>query len=78
MCQYWEHLVLTFNGTFAEYILVPQDLVHVLPDNISFKNASCLEPMGLTDRSLVNIKPVLGDTAAIIGPGKTDFFICRL
>jgi threonine dehydrogenase-like Zn-dependent dehydrogenase len=74
MCQYWEHLGLTCNGTFAEYILVPQDLVHILPDNISFKNASCLEPMGLTVRSLANVKPVLGDTAAIIGPGKIGLF----
>ena len=74
MCQHWEHLGLTCNGTFAEYILVPQDLVHKLPDNISFKNASCLEPMGLTVRSLANVKPVLGETAAIIGPGKIGLF----
>jgi threonine dehydrogenase-like Zn-dependent dehydrogenase len=74
MCQYWEHLGLTCNGTFAEYILVPQDLVHKLPDNISFKNASCLEPVGLTVRSLANVKPVLGETAAIIGPGKIGLF----
>ncbi|MBP8718079.1 MAG: alcohol dehydrogenase catalytic domain-containing protein [Candidatus Atribacteria bacterium] len=74
MCQYWEHLGLTCNGTFAEYILVPQDLVHKLPDHISFRNASCLEPMGLTVRSLANIKPALGETAAIIGPGKIGLF----
>lgn len=74
MCKFWEHLGLTCNGTFAEYILVPAELVHKLPNNISFKNASCLEPMGLTVRSLSNIKPVLGDTAAIIGPGKIGLF----
>jgi len=74
MCQYWEHLGLTCNGTFAEYILVPDELVHKLPDNISFRNASCLEPMGLTVRSLANVKPVLGDTAVIIGPGKIGLF----
>ncbi|OGD17226.1 hypothetical protein A2V47_05460 [Candidatus Atribacteria bacterium RBG_19FT_COMBO_35_14] len=74
MCQYWEHLGLTCDGTFAEYILVPQDLVHKLPDNISFKNASCLEPIGLTVRSLANVKPVLGERAAIIGPGKIGLF----
>ncbi|HER23477.1 MAG TPA: hypothetical protein ENO17_00205 [Candidatus Atribacteria bacterium] len=74
MCQYWEHLGLTCDGTFAEYILVPQELVHKLPDNISFRNASCLEPMGLTVRSLANVKPVLGETAVIIGPGKIGLF----
>ena len=74
MCHYWEHLGLTCDGTFAEYILVSQDLVHKLPDNISFKNASCLEPIGLTVRSLEHVKPILGDTAAIIGPGKIGLF----
>jgi len=74
MCHYWEHLGLTCDGTFAEYILVSQDLVHKLPDNISFKNASCLEPIGLTVRSLEHVKPMLGDTAAIIGPGKIGLF----
>jgi len=74
MCHYWEHLGLTRDGTFAEYILVSQDLVHKLPDNISFKNASCLEPIGLTVRSLEHVKPMLGDTAAIIGPGKIGLF----
>jgi threonine dehydrogenase-like Zn-dependent dehydrogenase len=74
MCQYWEHLGLTCDGTFAEYILVPCELVHKLPDNISFRNASCLEPMGLTVRSLSNIKPALGETATIIGPGKIGLF----
>ena len=74
MCHYWEHLGLTCDGTFAEYILVSRDLVHKLPDNISFKNASCLEPIGLTVRSLSNVKPVLGERAAIIGPGKIGLF----
>ncbi len=74
MCQYWEHLGLTQDGTFAEYVLVPSELIHKLPDHISFKNASCLEPMGLTVRSLANVKPVLGETAAIIGPGKIGLF----
>lgn len=74
MCNNWEHLGLTRDGTFAEYILVSQDLVHKLPDNVSFKNASCLEPIGLTVRSLEHVKLMLGDTAAIIGPGKIGLF----
>jgi threonine dehydrogenase-like Zn-dependent dehydrogenase len=74
MCQNWEHLGLTRDGTFAEYIVVSQDVVHKLPEHISFRNASCLEPIGLTVRSLSNVKPALGDKAAIIGPGKIGLF----
>jgi len=74
MCNNWEHIGLTCDGTFAEYIIVPRELVHKLPDNVSFKNASCLEPMGLTVRSLEHVKPELGDKAVIIGPGKIGLF----
>jgi len=74
MCQDWEHLGLTCDGTFAEYIAVPEDTVHKLPKNVSFINASCLEPIGLTARSLEHVKPVLGDNAVIIGPGKIGLF----
>jgi len=74
MCHDWEHLGITCDGTFAEYVVVPEDSVHKLPENVSFQNASCLEPIGLTARSLEHVKPILGDTAAIIGPGKIGLF----
>jgi threonine dehydrogenase-like Zn-dependent dehydrogenase len=74
MCRDWEHLGITYDGTFAEYVVVPEDSVHKLPENVSFLNASCLEPIGLTARSLEHVKPMLGDTAAIIGPGKIGLF----
>jgi len=74
MCHDWEHLGITCDGTFAEYVVVPENSVHKLPENVSFQNASCLEPIGLTARSLEHVKPMLGDTAAIIGPGKIGLF----
>lgn len=74
MCYDWEHLGLICDGTFAEYIVVSQDSVHLLPENVSFQNASCLEPIGLTVRSLEHLNPVLGERAVIIGPGKIGLF----
>jgi len=73
-CQDWKHLGITCDGTYAEYVVVPCDMLHKLPDEVSFVNASCLEPIGLTVRSLEHVKPMLGDTAAIIGPGKIGLF----
>lgn len=74
LCHDWEHLGITYNGTLAEYVIVPEDSIHKLPKNVSFTNASCLEPIGLTARSLEHVRPILGDTAAIIGPGKIGLF----
>lgn len=69
MCQNWEHIGITCDGAFAEYLLVHAELVHKLPPSISFADAAFLEPIGLTARSLERIKPLVGETAAIIGPG---------
>jgi len=36
MCHNWEHLGITRDGTFAEYVVVSEDSVHKLPKNVSF------------------------------------------
>lgn len=74
MCTDWGHLGITCDGTFAEYVVLPAHLAHKLPDGVSFVNAAFLEPIGLTVRTLEHVKPMLGDTVAIIGPGSIGMF----
>ena len=74
MCVDWEHIGITCDGTFAEYVVVPAELAHKLPKGVSFANAACLEPMSLAARTLEYVKPMVGDTAAIIGPGTIGMF----
>jgi len=74
MCMSWRHLGITCDGTFAEYRVVPAFVVHKLPDCISPIDAAFLEPISLTVRTLDHIKPRLGDTVAIIGPGSIGMF----
>lgn len=69
MCMHWSHIGLTCHGTFAEYIVVPAAKVHKIPDDVSFVDAACLEPIGLTARTMETVMPLLGDTVAIVGPG---------
>lgn len=74
MCTDWKHIGITCNGTFAEYVTVPEKSLHLLPDSISFADAAFLEPIGLTVRSLEHVKPMLGDIAAVVGPGSIGLF----
>ena len=74
MCTDWGHIGVTCDGTFAEYVVVPADLAHNLPDDVSFVNAAFLEPISLTVRTLEHVKPMVGDTVAIIGPGSLGMF----
>jgi len=74
MCTDWGHIGITCDGTFAEYVVLPAYLAHKLPDDVSFVDAAFLEPISLTVRTLEHVKPMVGDTAAIIGPGSIGMF----
>ncbi len=74
MCTDWEHVGITCDGTFAEYLVVPETSVHLLPDTVSFADAAFLEPIGLTVRSIEHVKPMVGDVAAVVGPGSIGLF----
>jgi threonine dehydrogenase-like Zn-dependent dehydrogenase len=74
MCMAWRHLGITCDGTFAEYRAVPGFVACKLPDGISPIDAAFLEPISLAVRTFEHVKPVLGDTVAIIGPGSIGLF----
>ncbi len=74
MCMAWRHLGITCDGTFAEYRAVPAFTAYKLPDSISAVDAAFLEPISLAVRTFEHVKPVLGDTVAIIGPGSIGLF----
>jgi threonine dehydrogenase-like Zn-dependent dehydrogenase len=74
MCTNWRHIGITYDGILAEYVLVPARAVHRLPENISFIDAACLEPVSLTVRTLEQVKPMVGDTVTIFGPGAIGLF----
>lgn len=56
-------------GAFAEYIAVPRNIVHRLPDNLSFSDAAMIEAVSVALHavSLSNIIP--GETAVVLGAG---------
>jgi threonine dehydrogenase-like Zn-dependent dehydrogenase len=74
MCMAWRHLGITCDGTFAEYRVVPAFAACKLPDSVSAVDAAFIEPISLAVRTFEHVKPVLGDTVAIIGPGSIGLF----
>lgn len=74
MCQSWKHLGITRDGTFSEYRVVPSFAACKLPDSVSMSDAAVLEPIMLAVRTLEHVKPSLGDSVAIIGPGSIGLF----
>lgn len=74
MCLQWRHLGITCDGTFAEYRVLPAFVAYKLPETVSMLDAAFLEPISLTVRTLDHVRPRLGDTVAIIGPGSIGMF----
>jgi len=69
MCTSWQHIGLTRDGTFAEYIALPARQAHRIADGLPYHVAAVTEPFGLVVRTLEQVKPMLGENVAIIGPG---------
>ncbi len=57
------------NGTFAEFVAVPQHILYRLPDTLSYDAAAITEPLAVAMHA-VSLTPLAqGDTVAVIGAG---------
>ena len=57
------------NGAFAEYVTVPEQIVHRLPDSMSFAEAAMLEPVSVALHAVKVSEIRGGETALVIGAG---------
>lgn len=70
ICKHSKMTGLHINGGLAEYICVPERLLHKIPDQVSFAEAAVAQPCavsfhGVFDKS--GIRPA--DTVIVFGPG---------
>ena len=77
LCPRWEHLGITRDGTFAEYIKLPMSAVHKLPDSVSFEAAAMVEPLGIVVNAFEHLRFSLGNSIVIIGPGTLGLLITQ-
>ncbi len=72
-----------FAGGFAEYCLLNEMVmnygpVHIIPDNVSYEEASLAEPLGCVINGIEMVNVHLGDTVVIIGAGPIGMFMVSL
>lgn len=66
------------NGTFAEYVLVPDHIIYQLPKGLSFVEAALAEPAAVAAHAL-RITPVtLNDTIAVVGAGLIGLLLIQV
>lgn len=76
-CLRWEHIGITMNGSFAEYLKAPMEMVHPLPDNVSFESGALVEPLAIVVNMFDRIKFMLGNTIVVIGPGTLGLLVIQ-
>jgi len=66
------------NGAFAEFIAVPQHILYRIPDNVSFEQASMVEPIAVALHA-VNLSNLnIGESCIVVGIGTIGTFILQL
>ncbi|OLO38998.1 butanediol dehydrogenase [Alkalihalophilus pseudofirmus] len=60
---------LNCDGGFAESVIVDENMVHVIPDNISFEEAALIEPTAVAFYAVLESKLKPGEPVAIFGAG---------
>jgi 2-desacetyl-2-hydroxyethyl bacteriochlorophyllide A dehydrogenase len=63
------NLGYTRNGAFAEYISVPQHIVHRLPDSMPLEIGALVEPTSVAVYALRRARTEPGKTVVVVGPG---------
>src|SRR5512132_2584279 len=68
-CERIEALGFTRPGGYAELVAVPEQVVHRLPEHVSFDAGVLVEPASVVLRGLEKARPEAGETMGVIGVG---------
>jgi len=77
-CPDREILGVTTDGGLTEYLSVPADLIHVLPDNIDMVSATFIEPLSSAIQTQI-VTPVQKDEPVVVfGSGKQALLVAQV
>lgn len=69
---------LTEHGCFAEYLCIPANFAHTIPDSINVEDAVCIEPMAVAYHALLSAEAKTGDAILVIGLGSIGMLLTHL
>lgn len=66
------------HGAFAEYVTVPQHILHRIPEGVNFIQAALVEPAAVSLHA-INLSPLSSeDTVLVVGAGMVGMFVIQL
>ncbi|MEN3186251.1 MAG: zinc-binding dehydrogenase [Atribacterota bacterium] len=76
LCPHRKGIGSGVNGAFADYIVVPEATVHVLPSFLSFEEGAVLEPLACAVHAVVEQAKVAGgEKVLVLGPGPLGILV---
>jgi threonine dehydrogenase-like Zn-dependent dehydrogenase len=66
------------DGAFAEYLVLPERNLHVVPDEVSDEEAVFVEPLAAAFRILEQVDVRDDDTAIVLGDGKLGLLVAQV
>lgn len=66
------------HGAFAEYVSVPQHILYLLPDEVSFERAAMVEPLSVAFHAVKRSLVSLNHTAVVVGAGMIGLLVIQL
>ncbi|WP_338708657.1 MULTISPECIES: 2,3-butanediol dehydrogenase [Paenibacillus] len=62
-------------GGFSEYVTAAENMVHAIPDSISYEQGALVEPSAVALHAVRQSKLKVGDTAAVFGAGPIGLLV---
>jgi 2-desacetyl-2-hydroxyethyl bacteriochlorophyllide A dehydrogenase len=78
LCDNWGAIGDTVDGACAEYVSVPANNCHHLPDHLSYQQGALAEPLSCAVHALDMLRPRLGETALVVGAGTMGLLTAQL
>jgi L-iditol 2-dehydrogenase len=69
LCKNVNEVGITVDGGMAEYVSIPARNLHLIPDSLSFEEATLADPLACSIRGLELAMVVPGSWVAVVGPG---------
>lgn len=66
------------DGAFAEFVTVPQRILHRLPEGLSFEEAAFAEPVGVALHAVRRAGEVKGATVLVVGAGLIGLLVIQV
>jgi 2-desacetyl-2-hydroxyethyl bacteriochlorophyllide A dehydrogenase len=78
LCEDLEEIGISKNGAFAEYVKVPERIIHKLPVNLTFEEGASLDPLASAYRIIKKADIKKTDTVGIFGSGPIGLYSVQL